>query len=159
MTKTLALAIVVSGAVLAQTRVAGQHAPDPVNDTILLPGGTFCAFDVEATVLGKAKRIELPNGGYIATSPGLDITLTNLSDTSRQLTLNITGAIHAYTEPGGITTGVTTGRSVLFNPSGPLKGIVVRVSRFRFLATGDPTQPVEVLEGQGQLIDACALMS
>ena len=159
MTKTTALAILVSGAVVAQTPLAAQHAPDPVNDTILLPGGIFCAFDVQAFVLGKANRIDLPNGGYLATSPGLDITLTNLNDTSKQVTFNITGGIHAYTEPSGITTGVTTGRSVLFNPSGPLQGIVLTVGRFPFVATADPTQPVMLLEGEGQLIDACALIS
>jgi hypothetical protein len=159
MTNTLVRAIVVSGSILAQAPLAAQHAPDPVIDLITLPGGVFCAFDVQATVSGKAKTIQLPDGGFIATSPGLDITLTNLSDTSKQVSLNITGAIRASTDITGVTTGVTTGRSVFFNPSGPFKGVVLTIGRFTFVVTADPTQPVQELQGQGQLIDACALIS
>ena len=57
MTNTLALAIVVSRSVLAQPPLAGQHAPQPVTDLIILPGGVFCGFDVQATAYGKAKTI------------------------------------------------------------------------------------------------------
>ena len=159
MRKMFARAILVSSSILVHAPLAGQHAPEPVNDVIALPGGVFCAFDVQATVSGKAKTIELPNGGFIATSPGLNITLTNLSDTSKQASLNITGAIRASTDAAGITTGVTTGRSVFFNASGPLQGIVLTIGRFTFVATADPTQPVQELQGQGQLIDACGLIS
>jgi len=159
MTQAFARAIVVTSSLLAQAPLLGQHAPEPVNDVITLPGGVFCALDVQATVSGKAKTIQLPNGGFIATSPGLDMTLTNLSDTSRQVSLNITGAVHGSTDASGLTTGFATGRSVLFNPSGPFKGIVLIIGSFTFGATADPTQPVQVFEGEGQLIDACALIS
>ena len=71
--------------------------PVPNGGTFLIPAGSVfgeCAFDVQATLTGKTKNITLPGDRFIVTSPGAHITLTNLSDISKTITLNITGAFH-----------------------------------------------------------------
>ena len=44
-------------------------------------------------VTGKGRTIFLPGGGFILTSPGLMVTLTNLDAPDHHVTLNVTGTI------------------------------------------------------------------
>jgi len=141
--------------VLAQSENGG--APEPVSaDFTVQPGapGGSCDFPIRLEVSGKGKTITLPDGSRIITSPGLDVTITNL-DNGEQTTFNITGSFHETTNPeNGEVTTLVRGRNLLFDPEA---GTVIAIGNFSFVfdAEGNLVQP---LEGKGQLIDVCALL-
>jgi len=149
------LAVLALGLAFGRLSVAAPNPPEDVDQTITIPAGGVCAFGVEILLTGKAKTIDLPGDRFIFTSPGLNATLTNLDDPSKQVTLNITGAFHQTTKQDGSVVTVSTGRSLLFDPQA---GFVLAIGNFSFVfdADGNLIQP---LEGQGQLIDACALIA
>lgn len=102
------------GLSFGQPAVAAPNPPEDVNFTLVLPAGAVfghCAFDVELTAIGKTKIISLPGGAFIVTSPGFDVTLTNL-DSGKQVTLNVTGSLHQTTEANGDVVYVVTGRNL-----------------------------------------------
>ena len=114
-----------------------------------------CDFPFKLEFSGKAKTIELPNGGTIATSPGLDVTITNLEQPENQATFNITGTVHTRTLEDGDVVTVIRGRNLAIDPEA---GTVVAIGRFSFVfdAEGNLVQP---LTGNGRLIDVCELLS
>jgi hypothetical protein len=128
--------------------------PDAVRGT--------CDFPLQLDLSGKAKTIVLPDGAVvgvtsIGTSPGLDVTVTNVT-TGEQATFNITGAFHNSADtpkPGQVTT-VTTGRSLIIDPVAGTA--VIAIGNFSFVSNPDGTF-AEPLEGEGQLIDVCALLA
>jgi hypothetical protein len=134
--------------------VQNQNTPQDVNVTIPIPAGGVCTFGVELSLSGKAKTIELPGGRVIFTSPGLDATVTNSDNPTKQITLNITGTFHDTTEQDGSVVTVVTGRNLLFDPDA---GFVLSIGDFSYVfdADGNLVQP---LEGRGQLIDVCAII-
>jgi hypothetical protein len=138
--------------------LAAQNNNGPPTDqsfTITLEAGQACAFPVSIVGNGKMNTLTLPGDRTIMTSPGLNATITNLADTSRQLqNVNITGASHIATEPDGSTVYAFTGRNLNLDP---VAGFVLAIGRFSivFNAAGDLIQP---LKGNGQLIDVCALI-
>ena len=89
----------------------------------------------------------------IVTSPKLFATITNLSDPSKNVTLNITGAFHQSTQNGNAVT-VVTGRNLLTDPDA---GFVLAIGTFSFIFNGPNL--VQPLLGQGQLISVCNLVS
>ena len=92
----------------------------------------------------------------IGTSPGLDVTVTNEA-TGEQATFNITGAFHNSADtpkPGQVTT-VSTGRSLFYDP---VAGTVIAIGNFTIVYNSDFTVATP-LEGEGQLIDVCALLA
>jgi hypothetical protein len=114
-----------------------------------------CAVDVEVVLQGKSKIIEFPRRNLvITTSPGLNVTLTNLADSSKQVSLNITGAFHTTTEPDGSVVTVFTGRNLLTDPE---LGLVLVIGNFTFTveADGDMIGPIQ--QG-GRLIDVCEML-
>ena len=149
------LAVLALGFVFGRASIAAQNPPGPVDDTVTFAAGEVCAFGLELSLSGKSKTIELPGNRLIMTSPGLDATVTNLSNASKRVTLNITGAFHQTTTPEGNVVTVSTGRSLLFDP---VAGFVLVMGRFSFVfnAAGELIQP---LQGRGQTIDVCALIS
>ena len=156
----LALSIILALTMAAPTVLAQGNggAPEDVSGTIpsdviaQFPGA--CSFPMEFELSGKGKIIVLPDGRRILTSPGLDVTITNLK-TDEQATFNITGTFHETTDPetGDVTTRVT-GRNLLLDPEA---GTVIAIGNFSFVfdAEGNLVQP---LEGKGRLIDVCALL-
>ncbi len=115
----------------------------------------LCSFPMQLELSGKGKEITLPDGRRIITSPGLDVTITNL-DNGEQTTFNITGSFHETTNPeNGEVTTLVRGRNLLFDPEA---GTVIAIGNFSFVfdAEGNLVQP---LEGKGQLIDVCALLA
>src|SRR5690242_16375970 len=99
--KTLLFFVVV---LAAMTSLALASPPIPNEGTFVIPAGSVfgeCAFDVQATLTGKSKTLTLPGDRSIITSPGADITLTNVSDPSKSVTLNITGTFHQSTTQQG----------------------------------------------------------
>jgi hypothetical protein len=65
--------------------VGAQMPPTDASGTFEVSG--LCAFDVRFDVTGKGSTIALPGGGFIFTSPGLTVTLTNLDAPDQQVTL------------------------------------------------------------------------
>jgi hypothetical protein len=121
------------------------------DDTVL---GGSCAFPMRLDLSGKAKTIELPNGAFIFTSPGLDVTITNL-DNGEQATFNITGAFHQTTAENGNVTTKITGRNLPFDPD---RGVNLTIGNFNFVFDANG-QLLQSFEGEGQVIDVCELLS
>ena len=117
----------------------------------------FCEFPVPILALGKQGVIELPGGGLIVTSPALSAALTNVTPTSGEsVTLSITGAFHITTLANGNVQTVYTGRNIVFDPR---VGIVLLIGKFTGVADPDTGMLVQDLEGRGQNIDLCLLLS
>jgi hypothetical protein len=118
-----------------------------------LPGA--CSFPVAFEPTGKEKRIELPNGTLLITSPGLDVTLTN-TETGTSETFNVTGAVRVLPpDEEGIQVTEVTGRNLLIDPEA---GFVVASGNFSF-AFDEEGNLVQPLEGEGQLIDVCEALA
>ena len=115
-----------------------------------------CDFPVLIEVSGKGKTIELPNGSFILTSPGLDATVTNTL-TGAQETYNVTGTVRPQpTNAEGNDVTELTGRNLTIDPEA---GFVVAIGNFSFAfdaETGELSQP---LSGEGQLIDVCEALA
>jgi hypothetical protein len=147
-----------------QGREPNPKAPQDVSVTFppefvaTFPGS--CDFPLQIVLSGKAKEIQLPNGGLLITSPGLDATLTNFTDPDAvnppSVTFNVTGSTVTSTDPetGDVTT-VARGRNLLIDP---VAGTVIAIGNFSFVSNSDGTV-AEPLEGEGQLIDVCALLA
>jgi hypothetical protein len=131
---------------------AAQSRPTDVD--VSFTGEGFCTFAVLFHFTGKTKTIELPGPRTIITAPKAVATLTNL-DNQQQETFGITGAFHQETLTNGDLVTVVTGRNLLFDP---IAGLVLAIGRFSFVfdAQGNLIQP---LQGKGQLIDVCDLLS
>jgi hypothetical protein len=145
---------------MVSARSVNGVAPEDVSGTIppkdvakFFPG--HCSFPIQLELSGKGKVITLPDDRRILTSPGLDVTVTNM-DNGEQATFNITGTLHETTnlETGEVTT-VVTGRNLLFDPEA---GVVLTIGNFTYVfdAEGDL---IQAFEGEGQVIDVCALLA
>jgi hypothetical protein len=164
----LALSVILALTMAAPTVLARSDngtAPTDASQTFTVEAGAVpgtCDFDMRLEVSGKAKTIVLPDGAVvgvtsIGTSPDLFVTVTNLDTPENQATFNITGAFHNSADtpqPGQVTT-VSTGRSLLIDP---VAGTVIAIGNFSFVSNSDGTV-AEPLEGEGQLIDVCALLA
>ena len=118
----------------------------------------LCSFPMQLELSGKGKEITLPDGRRIITSPGLDVTATNLQN-GEQARFSITGTFFETTNPeNGDVTTVVTGRNLLFDPDA---GIVLLSGKFSFVfdAEGNLIQSFEDTDGKGRVIDVCALLA
>src|SRR5262249_37070554 len=114
-----------------------------------------CAFPILLELDGKAGTITLPGGRFIFTSPGVHATLTNLTDQSKSVTLNITGTFHQSTDSNGDTVTVFAGRNLVGDPDA---GFVLTIGSFSFKVDKN-FNIVQPLAGTGQLIKVCPLIS
>jgi hypothetical protein len=148
----LAGALALTVALLVLPKAASAAPPEPVNFTETL-GPEYCGFPVLYEVSGKNKAIELPNGDVLFKNPGGRVTLTNL-ETGEQVTYVATGSARLTELEGGDLLLVSTGRTVLSNPS---IGVLVPIGRFTFVIDeeGNFSQPT----GNGRLLDACAQLA
>jgi hypothetical protein len=142
---------------LGTGRLAAQNnggPPEDASDHEIFPAGQFCVFGIDYQTVGKGKTITLPGDRTIFTSPGLHVTLTNLSDTSKQVTFNITGAFHQTIESNHNVVTVVTGRNLLGDP---VQGLVLAIGHFSYIfdATG---HLIQSLQGKGQLVPVCTLL-
>jgi hypothetical protein len=135
---------------LMAARDASAAPPEPVDDTFTIEEGV-CDFPVLAEVSGKTKIIELPGEAFIATSPGVRITLTNQDQPTHQLTYVITGALHATELGSGDLLLVVTGRNLLFDPS---FGMLLTIGRFTQVFD-EQTETLTPPQGKGRVIDVC----
>ena len=166
----LALSVILALTMAAPTVLAQEEgppnggAPDVVNFTLIVEPGDpnfpgTCDFRLQLDLSGKGKLIEHPNGvglTSISTSPGLDVTVTNLDNLENQATFNITGSIVTSTpdENGEVTT-LYRGRNLLSDAEA---GTVIAIGNFSFVQDAQGNV-VQHLEGKGQLIDVCALLA
>ena len=151
----LAALVVAAPMVIAQP--IGGKPTDVSEEPIDLDSGAVfgnCDFPIRLEYSGKAKTLQLPGERFIFTSPGLTATLTNV-ETGEQETVTITGAFHQTTLDNGDVVTEATGRNLLGDPEA---GFVIAVGNFSYVfdAEGNLIQP---LEGEGQLIDVCGLLS
>jgi hypothetical protein len=145
---------------MVSARSVNGVAPEDVSGTIppkdvakFFPG--HCSFPIQLELSGKGKLITLPDDRRILTSPGLDVTVTNM-DNGEQATFNITGTLHETTnlETGDVTT-VVTGRNLLFDPEA---GVVLTIGQFTYVFDAKGNL-IQAFEGKGgQVIDVCALL-
>jgi hypothetical protein len=103
---------------------------------------------------GKAQELVLPDGGFIYTSPDLTATLTNLSK-GKQVTLSITGVFHQTTLANSDVMTEVAGRNLLGDRQA---SFVLAVEDFSYVFDKKDNF-VQPLEGEGQLIDVCGLVS
>jgi hypothetical protein len=150
------LVVLALGIACGWLSVAASNPPQDIDQTLMFPAGTLCPFELEVVLTGKSKPIDLPGDRMIVTGPGLHVTMTNLSDPTKQVTLNITGVAHQTMQQDGSVVVVSTGRSVLFDEFEGVLVLVIGTFSLVIDAAGNQIQP---LEGQGQLTDACALIS
>jgi hypothetical protein len=146
------LALAVIGALAG--RPSSAAPPSDGSFSFSLPAGAVCSSGIELSGTGKTKTIDLPEGGFIMTSPGLHVTITNTDDPSKQTTTSITGSFHQSIDADGNVETVSTGRSLLFDP---VAGLVIAVGGFSFVfdAAGNLIQP---LAGDGMLTDVCEMV-
>jgi hypothetical protein len=132
-----------------------QGPPTDVND--IFPADLCPGFQILVEISGKAKTIELPGGRTIITSPGLTSTLTNLENL-KQVTVGITGSVHLEALENGNLEVVWAGRNALMDPFIPGPGLWLAIGTFSLVLDqqGNVVQP---LQGAGQVIDECALLS
>ena len=153
------LVLLALGSASGQPAIADPNPPSVADFSFDLPadfaGPGQCAFPFRLSSLnGKAKTIVLPDGRFIFTSPGLDVTVTNL-DNLKQVTLNVTGAFHQTTKANGDVVTVVTGRNFLTDP---VAGVVLAIGNFSFAFDSTGTILVQPLAGKGTLTDVCGLI-
>ncbi len=159
--KVLLMVGIVVALVVAAPMVSAQSnggAPEDASGTIVVNSGDYpgsCAFPFSLEFSGKAKTIQLPNGGFIFTSPGLDVTKTNLDKPENQATFNITGSVYQSTSENGDVVTVMTGRNFAIDP---VAGTTVVIGRFSFVFDAEGNL-IQQQMGTGQRIDVCELLS
>jgi hypothetical protein len=76
-------------------------------------------------------------------------------DLAHQQRINITGSFHQSTDEEGNVVTVATGRNILGDPEA---GFVLAIGNFSYVFDAD-NNLVQPLQGEGQLIDICELLS
>ena len=171
----LALSVILALTMAAPTVSAQSKngvAPGDASGTLNIEPGDpawpgTCTFPLQLDLSGKGKLIEHPNGvglTSISTSPGLDVTITNLANQENQATFNITGSIVTSTNPEtGEVTQLFRGRNLIFDAQA---GTVIAIGNFSFVSipAGPPGVEGDIVvqpltSTGGQLIDVCALLA
>ena len=133
-------------------RAGRGSPPGDVNQTFTFPG--ICGFDVQGTIVGRQGVINLPSGGLIITAPAQYATFTNLSDSTKSVTVNLTGVFHVSFDQNGDTIYMVTGRNGLSDRS---FGILLLVGDFTFVYDSNGNL-VQGPTGNGQITSICDLI-
>jgi hypothetical protein len=143
------------GSVAAARANAGGR-PIDVTFEQELPAGEFCTFAILLEGSEKEKTIELPGDRTLLIFPGAQYTLTNLSN-GNQASFPFPGTIQVTTLENGDVKLVFRGPNLIGQPFEP-RFLVRTVGTFSlvFDSQGNLAQP---LQGRGQRIDLCALLS
>jgi hypothetical protein len=131
-------------ALLAPGASAIGAPPNPVSSTETFAAGEACPFAIEVVSEGNAGFIDLPNNPQfsgIAPSPDLRVTVTNLSDPSKSVTVNTTGAFRFVDLPDGTLEILAGGHNFLYG--------VPEVGATALATTG----PIEVLVVNGEIAE------
>lgn len=105
---------------------------------------------------GKAKTIVHPNGQVVSLSPGLKITVTNVSDTSRTASYTVTGTVRSETLENGSTLYTATGRNFITRPL--IKGVYITSGKTTFINDAAGVEEVPFSE-PGNVIDLCETLA
>jgi hypothetical protein len=146
--------ILAAGIPLPAQALAPPTPPEPVDSTPFQVDG-FCSFPLLVQFSGKSKTISLPGGRTLVTSPALNVSLTNVDDPTRQVTLNITGTLLTSEQADGNFLTVARGRNLLGDP---VAGLVLAVGHFSFVNAADGVTNVVRLSGTGTLTNVCTLL-
>jgi len=142
---------------VAITRSASVNggAPMPVEADVVQ--SELCTFDVRLQVNGKGKVLVVGKDQSITlfTAPTLEVTLTNVADPQKRVTLGITGVFHVTTDADGNSVYVITGRNLVHHRDA---GLVLTQGVFSYALDGDGNL-VRPVSGRGQTTDLCALLS
>jgi hypothetical protein len=109
--------LVLTAALLTPGGSATGAPPGPVDQAETFSAGEACSFPIKVAFEGKGGAIDLPHNPHfsgIATSPDLRVTVTNLSDPSKKVTVNATGAFRFVTLPDGGLEIVAGGHNFLY---------------------------------------------
>jgi len=150
-------AVLLAGISLIGTPLAAQSPngvpPSDATASFVFPAGPgFCSFPVTFSVQGKFKLIELGDR-LITIAPAQKGTVTNNTDPSKRVTLNITGSFHITLLPNGNQVYDVTGRNLLFG--GTLKTLTLAIGNFTFTLDANFNE-ISPLQGKGTLTDVCA---
>lgn len=111
-----------TAALLTPVTSATGAPPTPVDPTPeIIAAGDACSFAISVVATGKEGFIALPGNPQfsgIAPSPGLRITVTNLSDPDNTVTVNATGAFRFVDLPDGSTEILASGHNFLYGEPG-----------------------------------------
>lgn len=113
----------VSAAALVASVPSATGAPHtPVDpEPEIIAAGDACSFAISMVATGKEGFIDLPHNPQfsgIAIAPGLRLTLTNLSDPEKTVTITATGAFRYVDLPDGSTEIRASGRNFLYGEPG-----------------------------------------
>jgi hypothetical protein len=136
--------LVLTAALLTPGASATGAPPTPVSTTQTFAAGEACPFPIEVVSEGKSGFADLPNNPQffgISTSPDLRITVTNLSDPSKTVTVNATGAFRLIALPDGNIKILAGGQNFLYG--------VPEVGATALATTG----PIEVLAVNGEIAE------
>lgn len=113
------IALLALTAVLLAPGPSATSAPPTSTDPTpeILAAGEACEFAISVVSTGKEGFIELadnPQFSAIAPAPGLKLTVTNLEDPDRSVTVNATGAFRFVDQPDGSTEIRAGGHNFLY---------------------------------------------
>jgi hypothetical protein len=159
----IAAALIIATATLASLGSAqsGGNAPERVDVTFILDpadptvGTSACAFPVSIHITGKSKVVSLPGNRTVITAPGQNATVANLSNPSKQITLNTTGALHIANQPDGGFVAAGTGRNLVTDPA---FGLTLVIGRFSFAVNGVGTLIQGLTLQGGQTASVCSMI-
>lgn len=166
MKKKLSKSVVCIGIAIAslapQFTLAQQLAarPSPAgSDQFVIPANSSfyaCNFDLGVQFSGKAGALALPGGRFvgISTSPGFFVTLTNMTDQTKTVTLNITGTIKQSLDSYGNNVYTANGRSLVGDP---IPGLVLVVGNYKWVFDSS-NNLVENLNGTGRMMPVCPMV-
>jgi hypothetical protein len=139
---------------IAAARANAGGRPIDATFSFDVPAGDVCDFGLHFDATEKERTIELPGDRTLQIFPGALWTVTSVSN-GNQETFRIPGSFHTTTLANGNVKTVLTGRNLGFDP---VPGFVLMMGTFSivFDAEGNLIQP---LQGSGQLIDVCSLLS
>lgn len=109
--------LLLAAALLTPGASATAAPPTPVDTTETFAAGEACSFPIEVAFEGKGGAIDLPNNptfSGVATSPDLRVTVTNLSEPTKTVTVNATGVFRFVTRPDGGLEIVAGGHNFLY---------------------------------------------
>jgi hypothetical protein len=134
--------LVLTATLLTPGTSASGAPPTSVLVTERFAEGEACPFPIEVVSEGKSGFADLPNNPQffgIQTSPTLRVTVTNLDDPSKTVTVNANGAFRLVSGPDGSFTVLAGGHNFLYG--------VPEVGATALATTG----PIEVLAVNGQI--------
>src|SRR3954447_5829337 len=109
--------LALTAAVLTRGASATAAPPGPVDASETFAAGEACQFPIDVAFEGKGGAIDLPKNPHfsgIVNSPDLRVTVTNLGDPSKRVTVNATGTFRFVTLADGGLEIVAGGHNFLY---------------------------------------------